>query len=225
MPDTLHSPPDFSALIVEGDPFFVQVLSASVTRLYPEPRLWTIGTGSEALAFCAKPPVRGPDLALVDLGLPDLDGLAVIRAIVERFPQMPVMVVSAASEQARVMEAIRAGANGYLLKGDASLSVVRAIRQLLEGIHPISPMLGKHFLALARNAQVAPSQGATEAHLTGKEQELLTLLAEGLTYARAADRMGVAVSTVLSHSRGLFRKLGARSQLQALVKARELGLV
>jgi len=212
----------FHALVVEDDRFFQQVFRESLSQVVPGARVDLCGTASEALRFCRRGEIQ-PNVAIVDLGLPDASGVAVIREIVQRFRQTPIMVVSVANEEERVLEAVRAGATGYLLKGDTTLSVTRAIEQLLKGIHPISPAIAGYFLKLAgRESSVLDSDAR---RLTPRELELLRQFASGKSYNEAAQEMGISLTTVQTHTRNLYRKLGVRSGLHALSRAREYGLL
>lgn len=212
----------FHALVVEDDRFFQQVFRESLAQVVPGARVDLCGTASEALRFCRRAEIQ-PNVAIVDLGLPDASGVAVIREIVQRSRQTPIMVVSVANEEERVLEAVRAGATGYLLKGDTTLSVTRAIEQLLRGIHPISPAIAGYFLKLAgRESSVLDSDAR---RLTPRELELLRQFSSGKSYNEAAQEMGISLTTVQTHTRNLYRKLGVRSGLHALSRAREYGLL
>lgn len=212
----------FHALVVEDDRFFQQVFRESLAQVVPGARVDLCGTASEALRFCRRSEIQ-PNVAIVDLGLPDANGIAIIREIVQRFRQTPIMVVSVANEEERVLEAVRAGATGYLLKGDTTLSVTRAIEQLLKGIHPISPAIAGYFLKLAGRESSALDSDARR--LTPRELELLRQFASGKSYNEAAQEMGISLTTVQTHTRNLYRKLGVRSGLHALSRAREYGLL
>ena len=209
-------------LIVEDDPVFQRSIGEAVLQLETGWLVHCVRTGSEALAFC-NDSASHLDLALVDLGLPDIGGIAVIRAIRSRFPDTPIMVVSVLSSEGVVLDAIRAGALGYILKGDSSMSMARAIEQIMAGNYPISPMLARCLFKLA--GQEAAGDSSDLPRLSTKETELLALIAGGNSYAQAAERMGIAVSTVQSYIRTLYRKLDVHSQTQAVSKAREHGLL
>lgn len=212
------------ALIAEDDRFFQEVLKEGVSHCLPGTKSEVCRTAQEAMLAID----RGPgelQIALVDLGLPDGDGLQVIRAVAKGSPRTPIMVVSVASDERRVLEAIRAGAIGYLLKGDTSLSIIKAIDQLLNGINPISPKLAGYFLRLAgrespRDMSVTPIK-----RLTPRELDLLREFSLGRSYQEAAESMNISLTTVQTHTRNLYRKLGVRSSLRALSKAKEHGIL
>ncbi|WP_295384979.1 response regulator transcription factor [uncultured Thiodictyon sp.] len=222
MTSAIPTPAVRQVVVVEDDPAFLRAIGEAVVQLGDQWLVHGFRTGSEALACCHHPAAR-LDLVLVDLGLPDIDGIEVIRTIHGRFPAVPIMVISVVSTEARVLTAIRAGALGYILKGDSSMSMTRAIEQLMAGNYPISPKLARYLFKLAGGE---PPAGAPELpQLTSKETELLKHLASGKSYGQAGEAMGVALSTVQSYIRNLYRKLDVHSQTQAVSRAREHGLL
>ena len=209
------------ALLVEDDAVFQRTLAEPVANLDMPWMTPVFRHGRDAMAFCAEGVC--PELALVDLGLPDCSGVEVIRALAQHCPQTPVMVVSVFADEARLLEAIRAGAMGYLLKYDSTLMISQAIEQLLAGVYPLSPMLASYLFKLAGHE---PSPSDPDApSLTPREAELLGLIADGNSYAECAQAMGIALASVQTHVRNLYRKLGAHSQLQAVKLARDQGLL
>ena len=222
MVSTVSLPVARQVLVVEDDPVFQRAIGEAVAQLGTRWLMHAFRTGAEALACCDDPGVN-LDLALVDLGLPDRDGIDIIRAIHDRFPAVPILVISVVSAETRVLKAIRAGALGYILKGDSSISMTRAIEQIMVGNYPISPKLARYLFKLAGRG---PAADAPELpRLTSKETELLQQIAAGKSYAQAAGAMGVALSTVQSYIRNLYRKLDVHSQTQAVSRAREHGLL
>lgn len=213
---------DVNVLVVEDDRFFQLVIQESLGQLHQNCHLKICPTAAQAIVHCDHPSTS-VDLALVDLGLPDADGVGVIREIVKRFPKAPVIVLSVNTHEERVLQAIRAGATGYLLKGDTNLSVTRGIEQALHGIHPISPAIAGYFLKLVGRER--PETASKIADLTPRELDLLRQFANGRSYNETAEAMGISLTTVQTHTRNLYRKLGVRSGLHAISKAREHGLI
>jgi DNA-binding NarL/FixJ family response regulator len=219
---TATSPSDLRILLVEDNPAFESLIGRVVDRMRPKPALACCRTGSRALAWLADPGKR-LDLALIDLGLPDMGGVDVIRAIRHRFEEVPILVVSVMSSERNVLEAIRAGARGYVLKDDSEETLAHAIGQVLQGNYPITPALARHLFRLAESGSAAGHDDGTG--LSPKEIELLRLIARGCSYSEASERMGIAVSTVQFHIRNLYRKLEVNTRLQAVAKARDHGLL
>ena len=222
MPLTDQASTGREILIVEDDPYFRRSIGEAIRQLGVTANVHEVSTGNAALDFFHHTKAR-VDVALVDLGLPDMDGLEVIRAVHHRFPDSPILVISVVSSERRVIDSVRAGAIGYILKDDPTISIMRAIEQILDGNYPISPKIARYLFKLAGRSATT---GASEIpRLTPQETALLTLIAAGKSYREAADHMGVTLSTIQSYIRNLYRKLGAHSQVQAVSRARENGLL
>ena len=214
---------EFVVLLVEDDPVFSSQMISAVSELDSNWLVVACQSAQQAFDFIDSPE-NHVDLALVDLGLPDQDGTQVIRQIRARFPESHIMVISVIAAEQRVLSAIRSGAQGYILKEEHPAAITAAIGQVMQGNYPISPALARCLFKLAG----APSDLSSEQaaiRLSPKETLLLQLISQGLSYTDAAQQMGVATSTVQSHIRNLYRKLGAHSQVQAVNKAREYGLL
>lgn len=209
-------------LLVEDNPEFEQRIYSAVRSLAVDGVVVSCRTGSQALDFLDDPKQK-VDLALVDLGLPDVGGVEVISALRRRFLEIPILVISVISAERSVLAAIRAGARGYLLKGDSDISLRTAIEQVLLGNYPISPSLARTLFKLAG----APgASGQTPGiKLSPREIETLQHIARGSTYEEVAQLMGIAVSTVQSNIRNLYRKLDVHSQVQAVTRARDEGII
>lgn len=219
-----HGNVPFRALVVEDDRFFQEVIKEGMTQAIPGSRVDLCRNSHEAMQAIERDGLQF-QLALVDLGLPDGDGLAIIRELVRVSPRTPIMVVSVATDERRVLEAIRAGAVGYVVKGDTTLSITRAIDQLLHGIHPISAKLAGYFLRLAGRETARDIHAAPIKRLTPRELDLLREFAAGKSYQEAAQAMDISLTTVQTHTRNLYRKLGVKSSLRALSKAKEHGII
>jgi DNA-binding NarL/FixJ family response regulator len=131
------------------------------------------------------------------------------------------MVISSVSEQRRVMQAIEAGASGYLLKGTEAPTVPDAVLELLAGGSPISASVARHLLQKLQ--EPAPDKPTTK--LTERESEVLTLAAKGLTNGEIAEALGMSYHTVTTHTRHIYRKLSSRSRTEAVFEALRQGLI
>lgn len=209
-------------LIVEDNPLFHQQIQRAIEKLGIGGSLHICQSGGEAFELLEKPKL-GLDLALIDLGLPDMSGIDVIHRIRRSFPNLPIMVISVVTAERSVLAAIRAGARGYILKGDSEELVSQAISQVLMGNYPITPSLAHALFKLAG----APSDqvGSISFKLSPRELETLQLISKGHTYEEVGRLMGVAITTVQTNIRNLYRKLDAHTQGQAVTKAREAGLL
>lgn len=212
-------------LLVEDNPLFVEQISDAIGRM-PDPwQIKVFSEGGQAInAGESDLPDTGFDLALIDLGLPDISGIEVIRNFRERYPDMPIVVISVTAAESSVLQAIAAGASGYLLKNESVAEITNGISQVLDGIYPLSPSLARY---LFKQLSVAVEAKPEEPHvkLTARELETLRWLAQGCRYEEVADRMGVALSTIQWNVRNLYRKLNVHSQVQAITKARSAGLL
>lgn len=213
------------AWIVEDDPDFTRQIIEALTNLSGFWRVASFATGAAILEYGLSRD-SGPDLILVDMGLPDIGGAEVIRGLHARFPEALILVISVIDSEQRVIEAITSGALGYLLKGDSSLGMSRGIAEVMQGNYPISPKLARYLFKLAARTQGSnPTAAASMPRLTPREMELLQHIADGCSYTEAADNMGISLSTVQSNIRNLYRKLDVHSQVQAVTKARDHGLL
>lgn len=207
-------------IIVEDEPEFQAVLSDALSRV---PGAWSssnFSRGEDAIAYARVR--RGRiDMALVDMGLPDVSGAAVIRELRRCCPDAPILVVSVIANEDKVLEALQAGATGYLLKDDDAIEISVGIRQALLGHMPISPVLAR---CLIRHMPFADTADDDPVSLSAREMALLRHIAAGKSYAEAAHAMDLKVSTIHSYSRNLFQKLGVRSKTQALAQARRRGI-
>ncbi len=213
------------ALLIEDDPVFAGALGRAVRGLGDGWETVLATTVAEGLG-CIREHGEDLQLALVDMNLPDGSGLAAIRALREQQPQVPALVVSSLSSERDVVDAIAEGARGYLHKSEPVQALTAGLQQVLQGHYPISPSLARYlFNRLRPDAQTSAAASPARVPLTPKETETLRCIAQGMSYNEAAASMGVSLSTVQSHIRSLYRKLEVRSQVQAVGKAREHGLL
>ncbi len=173
------------------------------------------GTGEEALERAAE---LAPDVVLLDLGLPDISGLEVIRRMSDAAPEALPVVLTMHGEEEYVLQALAAGAGGYVLKLAEPETVVEAIRRALAGDLYIDPAVTG---PVARRA-VARSEPDP---LTPREREVLGLIARGLTNRQIAEDLFVSLSTVETHRRHILEKLGTRSRSDLVAYAMERGLL
>jgi len=217
-------PSSVTVLLVEDDVVHGAHLSEAVARVPGAAVTSWLKCVDELRARLADAATPPPNLVLLDLGLPGGSGIPVVREVRERWPSVTVLVVSVLADERSVVESIRNGSSGYIVKDGDGLAVTRAIANVLAGQFPISPAVARHLIAnLSPRAATKVRRG--EAELTDREQELLRHIAEGLSYAEAAEALGVAHSTVESHIRNLYRKLEAHSKSEAVSQARARGLL
>lgn len=165
-----------------------------------------------------------PDVALVDLGLPDGDGTELIAELARRSQATSILVVTVFGDEAHVVRALQAGAHGYLLKDTPTAEFGRAIRAVADGASPLSPQVARYLLR--RFAQPASQDaGQISEPLTPREQDVLKAISQGFSVPEAARRLQVAPSTVAAHIKSIYGKLAVHSRVQAVNLARAKGLI
>ena len=189
-----------------------------------EPHLEVVGeatTGREALALCRR--VR-PDVVMMDVRMPDLDGLAATRAIRQAHPSTHVILITMHENPVYLLEALKVGAAGYVLKGASKREVVHAVRQVLRGEAALHAGLAAQLLR-----RMAGEAGGTAApppaRLTPRELDVLRLLVRGRTNREIGRELSLSLSTVKAHIEHIIAKLGVADRTQAAVRAVELKLL
>lgn len=169
--------------------------------------------GAEAIAGLAK---AAPDVFLVDLGLPDIHGLELVRRISAKHPACDILVITIFGDEESVLGALEAGARGYLLKGALEHDIAGDIRHLRNGGSPLSPVIARQVLK-----RLVPERRAREADtlLTPRESEILNAIARGFSYAETAGLMRISVQTVHSHLKNIYKKLAVHSKTEAVFEA------
>ncbi len=167
-----------------------------------------------------------PDVVLMDVRMPVMDGVAATREISARFPDIGVIILTTFEDDEIVFEGLKAGARGYLLKDIRSEEMAEAVRKVAAGEALIQPSITRKVLAeFTRLAEGANPVGTTLAEpLTEREQEVLAALAKGLSNREIAGQLVITEGTVKNHVSNLIAKLEVRDRTQAVLKAQELGL-
>jgi DNA-binding NarL/FixJ family response regulator len=198
-----------SIIVVEDDP---AVLHRFMTMFTSNPRFTLVAACSNATTARSVISASHADVLLTDLGLPDGNGLDLIRQCSEQHPDTHIMVISVFGDEKHVINAIEAGATGYILKDDESMEVEQAIVQLCAGGSPISPAVASHLLKRLRPE-------ADEIKLTKAELEILRFIAKGYTAQEAADLKHISYHTVTSHIKSIYRKLHISTRAEAVHEA------
>lgn len=207
-----------TGFILEDLPESQAWLSQALTESFPGIAIQTAYTLREARDKLARPPA--PDVALIDLGLPDGSGVEIIEAIQRRSPATLCIVASIYDDDSHVFPALRAGARGYLLKDQPVAAIVAALTGIAAGQPPLSPAIARRMLAFFRPLQALPAPELTE-----RETEVLCLIAKGITQAETGRLLGISHHTVASYVKELYRKLNVSSRAEAALMARDMGLV
>jgi two-component system nitrate/nitrite response regulator NarL len=182
-----------------------------------------VETAAAAIAACRS---SRPDLLILDLDLPDADGLRVLAELGEGDRPDAVLVLADHADGDVVLRSLRLGARGYVTKAEGLPELAEILRRVLGGERAIAPALEQDaVLALGRFVRRAREGAEVAADLTGRERQVLELLADGQTMRQIATRLGISPRTVETHVAKLYRKLGARTRVQAVSRAATLGLV
>lgn len=179
--------------------------------------------GAQAVDLAAQ---LQPDLVLMDLRMPIMNGIQATRKLHEGFPQIKVLVLTTYDDDEWVFDAIRAGASGYLLKDTPREQIIAAIRGTVAGATHIDPQVaGKLFAHISQPAHVAPASSTLTADLSARELEILKLLAAGLNNSDIAERLHLSKGTVQNYVSNIFVKLDVTDRTQAAVIALRHGLL
>jgi len=203
-------------LIVEDELWVRRSMAEFVAKAAPDIDVMSCGCGRDGLELAAGTP---PDLALVDIGLPDISGVVVIGELRKRAPGCTSVAFTVFDDAPTVLAALRAGARGYILKSTPTERIVPLLREAADGGLPLSAAVARHVV----DTMLAST--GSEQPLTERETELLALLARGATYAQAASALGIGLGTVQGYVKSIYSKLEVSSKAEAAVAAVRLGLV
>lgn len=211
-------------LLVDDQALFREGLS---TILSVQDEIEVVGeaeNGQEALQTAAQ---LNPDVVLMDVRMPVLDGVAATRQFQERFPSIRVLLLTTFDDDEYVFEGLRAGAAGYLLKDVPSKKLVEAIHSVADGQTFLQPSVAAKVVAeFARMSETGqPNQSALVEPLSERELEILGLVANGRSNKEIAAHLFIAEGTVKNHVTSILGKLNVRDRTQAALKARDLGIL
>lgn len=216
-------------LIVEDEPEFLRRFSDAVLA---DPGLRLLGAVSTGKAGRAMLDSEPPDVLLVDLGLPDIDGVELIRHAARHHPACDALVVTMFADDQHVMSSLEAGATGYLLKDASSGRIAASIHELHAGGSPISPSIARRVLQRFRivpaPAVAAPATTpnlAATAPLSEREAQILRLVAKGFSFDTVGELLGISPNTVVTHVKKIYRKLAVHSRGEAVYEAGQMGLL
>ncbi len=150
-----------------------------------------------------------PDVVLMDISMPEVDGLQGLKAIKINYPKVKVLMQTAFDDNEKIFTAIKNGANGYILKNDKPLRLLQAIEEVYEGGAVMNPAIAQKVLDYFKPINIKNP-------LSPKETEVLSLLAEGLSYKMVADKLGVSYTTINTHTKRIYEKLHIQSLGEAI---------
>ena len=208
---------DIRVVIADDHPIVREGMTALLTSLPGFAVAAVAATGREAVREVV---ATRPDVAVLDLQMPDLDGIAATKEIARAAPGVAVLVLTMFSDDDSVFAAMRAGARGYLVKGAEQDEIARAIRAVAAGEAIFGPAVAQRVLGFFS----APPTAAAFPDLTGRERQILDLLAAGLPNGAIAARLSVAPKTVANNVSTIFTKLQVADRAAAIIRARDAGL-
>jgi DNA-binding NarL/FixJ family response regulator len=213
-------------LVVEDDPRVAALVCAVLER----GSFVVLDVAGDALSAEVAVQDHDPDLLLVDLGLPDRDGVDLIRTLRAMSFRGPILVLTSATMPDRVLAALRAGADGYLFKEDLDARLTDALRDLVAGGSPLSARAASALLAELRaepprTITPRPSHASLAPALTARERAVLEALSTGGSYAEIARELSIEVNTVRTHIRSLYDKCGVENRAEAVDFAWRVGLL
>ncbi|RKE05069.1 response regulator transcription factor [Streptomyces sp. TLI_171] len=182
-----------------------------------EPDLQVVGQAATAEQAVARVPALRPDVAILDMRLPDGDGVTVCRELRSRMPDLACLMLTSFDDEEALLDSIMAGAAGYVLKQISGTDLVSAVRTVASGQSMLDPGATTRLMARLRGS--APSQAPAFPDLTDREREILALIGEGLTNRQIGERVYLAEKTVKNHISRLLAKLGVERRVQAAVIA------
>lgn len=212
-------------LVVDDHPLMADAIKLALLQLAGATRVDSAGNLERAFVLAAEVPE--PDLVLLDLGLPECDGLESLARFREQLPQLPVVVVSGASDAASILGALDLGAMGYILKTSPKDVLLNAVRLVVSGgIYVPAEALkaGEGGAAAPAGARPPGATTAEQIGLSARQADVLGLLLKGLSNKLIARKLDIAENTVKIHVSAVLRALGVSTRTQALIAASRLGL-
>lgn len=216
-------------LVVEDQ---TKILRSQLRLLEGHPDLEIVGTALSGEAALEQIPTSQPHVLLLDLGLPRMSGIEVTREIKARHPGVEILIFTIFDEEDKVLEAVQAGASGYLLKGTPADKIVEAIKDVHAGGTVIQPNLARrllrHFRADPEAAAPRPPEdphAASLKPLSDREREILQLIAKGISNSEAAGMLGLSKATVRTHLEHIYRKLEVTNRVEAVTEGIRKGLI
>ncbi len=219
-----------SAAESSGDPAVIRLMLADDHRMLREGLRRSMSErgfdvvgeardGAEAVDLAA---ALRPDVILMDVTMPELDGVEATRQIKARQPEVRIVMLTMHADQDVLAEAIRSGANGYLVKDCSTDEIASAIESVAGGETALSPRLAASMLAEVRRQD---SKSENERVITKREEEVLQLIADGCSTPEVAERLYISQKTVKNHLASIYQKLDARDRTQAVLQAVRMGIV
>lgn len=220
-PATQAPQPLIRVAVVEDDPAALERITAALESV---PDISVIASAPNTANGKTMIDKGGFDVLLCDLGLPDGSGIGLIRYAAQKYADVDIMVITIFADQDKVLESIKAGARGYLLKDERFDSFAESIREVRRGGSPISPVIARQLLKeFQPHEQEADKKGLEL--LSKRELEVLKLLARGFTFVEIGDILKIGRSTVATYVKNIYQKLEVNSRAEAVFEASSMGVI
>jgi len=180
------------------------------------PEFKVLGTSKTAEEALYEIPKLKPDIAIMDINLPGINGIECIREIKSKVPQTQFMMFTVYENDEKVFEALKAGASGYLLKNTGLVQMIEALKELYNGGSPMSANIARK---LVKSFQQSDDHHESVGALSGRENEILHLLSKGLLYKEIAEQLSISTNTVRQHIHKIYEKLHVQNRTEAINKA------
>lgn len=212
-------------MVVEDQP---KILRSQLKLLEANEHIQVVGTALSGEAALENIGKFAPQVLLCDLGLPRMSGIELTRRVKEKHPEVEVLIFTIFDEEDKVLAAIKAGASGYLLKGTPADRIVEAIRDVHEGGSVIQPSLARRLLQafnLQEDSKRPVAYDEQIPALTKREEEILRLIAKGLSNSEVANVLGLSRATVRTHLEHIYQKLEVTNRVEAVTEGIRKGLI
>lgn len=200
-----------------------QIRDSLGTLLSTTPGIGLCGCYPDAVNVTAKVAACKPDVVLMDIDMPGVNGIDAVRTLHAERPELPIMMLTTFADEERIYDSLRAGAVGYLLKNNDPGAVLDAIQEVHAGGAPMTPSIARKVMLHFQRPEATTE--LPDVGLSPREKEVLTALVDGLSYKMIAERLGISFETVRSHVKRVYKKLSVRSSTEAVAKALKSGLV
>ena len=202
--------------IIEDNLRYMDLLKTMLLSTGNIALVYSCGHAKELLSSVRK---HSPDVIIMDIDLPGKSGIEGVLEVKEMFPEIRVLMLTVFEEEEKIFSAIKAGADGYLLKKDTPQKIIDSVTEVFEGKAPMNSMIAKKVLEYFQKKAVVTD--AEEYHLTRREQEVLEMLMEGFSYKEIAAKCFISVQTLNSHIKNIYQKLGVHSRAEIAARYRK----
>jgi DNA-binding NarL/FixJ family response regulator len=218
--------------IVDDDLFLLRSLKKDIEANPNIEIVFTAGNGQVCLSYLSSFKSEAlPDIILMDISMPKMDGIATTREIHLLYPIIQVIMLTVIDQDEKIFEAIKAGAKGYLLKTEKTENIIRAIEDVQKGGTQLTPMIARKMLYFLQKSPIeemnkdeqktSPKSKEIPEQLTPRESEILNLLSQGLSYQHIANKLFISLGTLKTHIYHIYEKLQVKNKMQAINKMKK----